>query len=445
MVIKNADVYTEEGKFVNEDIYIDGAFFADGAQMAGGMAESLKSDMGGRGGRVIPASSLGSVEAGMEDGLEIDAAGCYAIPALTDIHFHGCAGYDFCDGTKEAVAAMAAYEAAAGIANIVPATMTLSEAELVNICQAAKKYSDEDVHENRAALCGKLDADCGKDGRLGKSGGVCSGENGGLCRKAARLCGINMEGPFISVEKKGAQNEEYIRKPDILLFDRLNAVSGNMIKLVSIAPEVEGAMEFIERKSSEAVISIAHTAADYDTSILAFKKGASHVTHLYNAMNPYTHRAPGPIGAVADAVNAKVELICDGIHIHPAAVRTTFKIFGDERIIFISDSMRATGLADGSYTLGGQDVAVSGNLATLKDGTIAGSVTNLMDCLRTAVLGMGIPLESAVKCASVNPSKCIGIYDKHGSITAGKTADLVLLKKETLETVQVILEGRILR
>ncbi|MBD5520048.1 MAG: N-acetylglucosamine-6-phosphate deacetylase [Lachnospiraceae bacterium] len=378
MIIKNADVYTEEGTFVKKDIYITGGLFAN--QNDESIIES-----------------------------EIDATDCYAIPALTDIHFHGCAGYDFCDRSREAIAAMAEYEASVGVANIVPATMTLSEEELTNICATAKAYKHEGRHEKRA-----------------------------------RLCGINMEGPFISFSKKGAQNKDFIKAPDILMFDRLNGASGYMIRLVSIAPELDGAMEFIEKKHGEVIVSLAHTDADYDTSICAFEKGANHVTHLYNAMNPYTHRAPGPIGAAADTDGVDVELICDGVHIHPAAVRTTFKMFGDERIIFVSDSMRATGLEDGSYTLGGQEVEVVGNLATLKDGTIAGSVTNLMDCLRTAVLKMGIPLEKAVKCAAVNPAKCIGIYDKCGSITAGKYADLVLLKKNSLETVNVIMEGKIL-
>ena len=166
------------------------------------------------------------------------------------------------------------------------------------------------------------------------------------------------------------------------------------------------------------------------------------MTHLYNAMNSYTHRAPGPIGAAADTHRVEVELICDGVHIHPASVRTTFKIFGDDRIILISDSMRATGLEDGDYTLGGQDVRVTGNLAALKDGTIAGSVTNLLDCMRTAVLSMGIPLESAVKCAAVNSAKSVGIYENHGSISPGKKADVVLLKKDGLLLQQVILDGQ---
>ncbi len=378
MIIKNASVYTEEGKFVEKDIYVKDGVFTDNAADA-------------------------------DDGQVIDASGCVAIPGLTDIHFHGCVGHDFCDGTREAVDAMAVYEASVGVTNIVPASMTLSEELLLGICETAKAYREEGIQDKRA-----------------------------------QFWGINMEGPFVSVAKKGAQNEEYIHKPDIEMFDRLNEASGNCVKLLDIAPEEDGAMELIEKRHDQVAISLAHTCADYDTAKEAFRKGADHVTHLYNAMNPYTHRAPGLIGAAADEEKVKVELICDGVHIHPAAVRTTFKIFGDDRIILISDTMRATGLEDGDYTLGGQYVKVTGNLATLKDGTIAGSVTNLMDCMRTAVLKMGIPLESAVKCAAVNSAKRVGIYDSCGSISAGKKADVVLLEKEDLALRQVILRGKAL-
>lgn len=378
MIIKNASVYTEEGTFVEKDIYVKDGVFTDNVADA-------------------------------DDGQVIDASGCVAIPGLTDIHFHGCVGHDFCDGTREAVDAMAVYEASVGVTNIVPASMTLSEELLLGICQTAKAYREEGIQDKRA-----------------------------------QFWGINMEGPFVSVAKKGAQNEEYIHKPDIEMFDRLNEASGNCVKLLDIAPEEDGAMELIEKRHDQVAISLAHTCADYDTAKEAFRKGADHVTHLYNAMNPYTHRAPGLIGAAADEEKVKVELICDGVHIHPAAVRTTFKIFGDDRIILISDTMRATGLEDGDYTLGGQYVKVTGNLATLKDGTIAGSVTNLMDCMRTAVLKMGIPLESAVKCAAVNSAKRVGIYDSCGSISAGKKADVVLLEKEDLALRQVILRGQAL-
>ena len=378
MIIRNASVYTEEGKFAQQDIFIRDELFVDCA--AEGGEEQI-----------------------------IDASGCIAIPGLTDIHFHGCMGHDFCDGTREAIDAMAVYEASVGVTNIVPASMTLSQDMLLGICSTAKAYRGEGVQDKRA-----------------------------------HFQGINMEGPFVSMAKKGAQNGAYIHKPDQEMFERLNEASGNCVKFLDIAPEEDGAMELIDKWHDRVVISLAHTCADYDIAREAFQRGASHVTHLYNAMNPYSHRAPGLIGAAADEEKVHVELICDGVHIHPAAVRTTFKIFGDDRIILISDSMRATGLEDGDYSLGGQYVKVTGNLATLKDGTIAGSVTNLADCMRTAVLKMGIPLESAVKCAAVNPAKCAGIYDSCGSITAGKYADVVLLDKEDLSLKQVILRGQVL-
>lgn len=376
MVIKNAMVYTEEGHFIEQDIYIKEGYFVEKPK-------------------------------DVKDEEILDAKDCYAIPGLTDIHFHGCAGYDVCDGTKEAIRAIAEYEASVGVTSIVPATMTLAEECLLGICKVVADYR-----------------------RIGSTS----------VRKAADLCGLHLEGPFVLRQKKGAQNEAYIRKPDISLYERLDKASADMVKLVSMAPELEGAMAFIEAMRERVVVSLAHTAADYDTAMEAFQKGATHVTHLYNAMNSYTHRAPGILAAAADA-GAEVELICDGVHVHPAAVRTTFKIFGDDKIIFISDSMRATGLADGLYQLGGQQVKVEGKRATLEDGTIAGSVTNLLDCMRLAVLEMGIPLESAVKCAAVNPAKCVGIYERYGSITPGKFANVVLLEKENLELRKVIHQG----
>lgn len=375
MIIRNASVYTEDGYFEQKDIYIEGRLFVGSKQE-------------------------------VTDGEVIDAAGRFAIPGLTDIHFHGCMGHDFCDGSREAIDALSAYELSVGVTNIAPATMTLSEEELLSICRAAKAYAAEGFHEKRS-----------------------------------RFRGINMEGPFVSHAKKGAQNGAHIHRPEIAMFDRLNDASGGLAKLLAIAPEEEGAMELIAARHDTCVMSLAHTCADYDTAKKAFEAGASHMTHLYNAMNPYTHRAPGPIGAAADTEKVEVELITDGVHIHPSAVRTTFKMFGDRRVILISDSMRATGLADGDYTLGGQPVKVVGNLATLADGTIAGSATNLFDCMRTAVLKMGIPLESAVRCAAENPAKCIGIYDECGSISPGKRADVLLLDKTDLKLKQVIFEG----
>lgn len=369
MIIKNAEVYTEQGIFEKKDIYIENGKFVD----------------------YVP-----------EDGQEVDASGCYAIPGLTDIHFHGCMGKDFCDGTEEAIQTIADYEASVGVTTIAPATMTFSEDKLMEIAQAAK------AHKNN---------------------------------KGADLCGINMEGPFIAPKKKGAQNGKYIHRPDTEMFDRLQEASGGLFKLVDIAPEVEGAMEFIRAKKDEVVLSIAHTTTDYDTAKEAIEAGAHHVTHLYNAMNPINHREPGPIIAAADSGVCEAELICDGVHIHPAVVRSTLKLFGEDKVIFISDTMMAAGLEDGMYELGGQPVIVKGNRATLEDGTLAGSNTNLMNCMRVAVQKMQVPLETAVRCASVNPAKSIGIYDQYGSITPGKVANVVLLGKEELDTRAVILRG----
>lgn len=319
----------------------------------------------------------------------LDAGGMMVIPGLIDLHFHGCVGYDFCDGTQEAIRAIADYQAKNGVTGIAPASMTLPEETLTRVFETAAAYESD-------------------------SGAV--------------FCGINMEGPFFCAAKKGAQNAAYLKEPDLALYRRLQMAAKGNLKLVDVAPELDGAIPFIEQVSKEAVVSLGHTAADYETAMAAFRAGASHVTHLYNAMLPFTHRAPGVVGAASDA-GAKVELICDGIHIADPAIRATYKLFGDEQIILISDSMMATGLEDGMYSLGGQAVKVTGNLATLEDGTIAGSATNLFDCMRHAV-ACGIPLESAVRMAAYNPARELGVLDRMGTLEPGKLANFVLMDDE---------------
>lgn len=332
----------------------------------------------------------------------IDAQGLYAIPGLIDVHLHGAMGYDFCDGNNEATEAIAKYEASQGVTAFAPATLTLDENELYNIFKTSSTYKNT----------------------LG-----------------AEFLGIHMEGPFLYPGKKGAHAEEFLQIPSLAMFDRLNEASNNKIKLVTIAPELPGAMEFIETYKDKVVISLGHSAANYDTAITAFQKGACHVTHLYNAMAPFLHRDPGIIGAAADTENCYVELISDGIHCHPSVIRATFKLFGDDKIILISDSMMATGMKDGTYNLGGLTVNVVGDLATLKNGTIAGSATSLMNCLRKAV-SFGIPLESAVKCATMNPAKQLALYDEMGSIALGKKANLVLIDKD-LNIKNVYIDGKL--
>jgi N-acetylglucosamine-6-phosphate deacetylase len=244
----------------------------------------------------------------------------------------------------------------------------------------------------------------------------------------ATIAGINMEGPFIATSKKGAQNGKYIQSPNVTTFCELNAAARHLIKLVTLAPELENSIEFIRAVSDEITVSIGHTNADYETAKQAIEAGATHITHLYNAMPPYHHREPGVIGAAADSTSAMVELICDGIHIHPAVIRNTFRQFGDDRVILISDSMMATGMPDGTYELGRQTVYMKEKHAVLEDGTLAGSASNLFDCMKNAV-SFGIPLETAIQSATENPARSIGIFDQVGSLSNGKRADIVIMDK----------------
>lgn len=386
MIIKNVKIYTEEKQFVNGSIGIlDGRFSAI-------------------------SFGLGDIDlAGTEDTEIVDGQGAYAIPGLVDIHFHGCMGYDVCDGTKEALEEMAKYEASVGVTAMVPATMTLPVNVLEQILAAAAEYKKE-VHEG------------------------------------ADLLGINMEGPFISPIKKGAQAAEHIIPSSAEIARRFLDCSEGLVRFLGLAPEEsEDAAAFIEEMKDRVNISLAHTNADYECADAAFKAGANHAVHLYNAMSPYTHRSPGVVGAVADNEQVNAEIICDGVHIHPAVVRSTVKLLGEDRLIFISDSMRATGMPDGRYTLGGLEVEVHGNRAALvSDGALAGSVTNLMDCVKTAVKEMKIPLETAVACATMNPAKAAGEYADYGSIAVGKYADVVLLDSE-LQVKLVVKKGKKVR
>ena len=337
----------------------------------------------------------------------LDGKGCYAIPGLIDLHFHGCKGDDFCDGDKAAIGRIAEYEASVGVTAIAPATMTLPVEELEQILHTAAEYKKET-----------------KD-----------------CRKADFL-GINMEGPFISPAKKGAQDARNILPCNVEICDRFLKASEGLVKFIGIAPEEsEHAAEFIREVHERVNVSLAHTNADYDTAMEACRAGANHAVHLYNAMPAFTHRAPGVVGAVFDSKDVMAEIICDGIHIHPSVVRATFQMMGADRMILISDSMRATGMPDGQYTLGGLDVKVVGRLATLvSDGAIAGSATNLMDCMHTVVKKMELPLETAVACATINPARSLGVEEQYGSLEAGKKAHVVLLDQD-LELKAVIKDG----
>ncbi len=369
---------------------------------------------------------------------------CYVIPGLVDIHFHGCMGADFCDGTMEAIETLAAWEASQGVTSICPATLTLPEAHLKKVLSLAAAFA-----------AGKTDGLKGnglKGNGLKEDGCKEKGLKKNRCREdgikeeeplLADLVGINMEGPFISHVKKGAQNGKYIRPCDADLCREFLRCSDGLVRVIGLAPEENPDFEsYINEVKDLVRVSLAHTNADYETAMKAFRAGASHAVHLFNAMSEMTHREPGVPGAVADSPHVTAELICDGNHVHPAMVRAAFAMLGEERIVLISDSLRAAGLGDGEILLGGQKVIVQGTRATLAEGgNLAGSVTSLMGCLRIAVRDMGIPLESAVRCATWNPACVIGASDRCGALLPERKADLVILGPD-LETINVLKEGR---
>lgn len=326
-----------------------------------------------------------------EEDLAVDCAGSYTVvPGFVDVHIHGCAGADTCDATREALEAMAAFLLAHGVTSFCPTTMTTSRETIQAALLAAKDMMDHPME-------------------------------GG-----ARVVGVNMEGPFIAKERKGAQKEEDIMPPDFPLFQRFYEESGGIVRLVDVAPEQPGGLDFVEKASQLCTVSIAHTTADYDQAKAAFDKGVTHATHLFNAMSGLHHRKPGVVGAVFDDSRVRGELICDGFHIHPAVLRAAFRLLGD-RAVIVSDSMRANGMPEGeAFDLGGQMVTVHQGKALLPDGTIAGSVTNLHQEIKNLV-SFGVPFEQAVKAATLLPARAIGLDGEIGSIAPGKRADLVVL------------------
>ena len=351
----------------------------------------------------IEASGAATCDAGGAD--TVDASGCYVIPGLIDVHFHGAMGHDFCDASDEGISAIAAYEARRGVTSICPTTMTLPEERLAPIVASVA------AHEAAAGEAG--------------------------------IVGINMEGPFIAPDKVGAQNPAYVRSASLEEFARLQEQAQGLIKLVDVAPEQPGNLEFIRQVSHDVRVSVAHTCTGYDDACAAFDAGARHMTHLFNAMPALHHREPGPIAAGAERNDVTAEVIADGVHIHPAMVRLAFALFGDDRMILISDSLRACGLGDGEYELGGQQFFVKGNRATIANGSLAGSVSDVMACMRTAVRTMGIPLTSAVKAATVNPARALGLDGKLGAIAPGYQADAVVLDRD-LNIKHVVLRGKAL-
>lgn len=369
-------------RYENGWIFADGRFVRGGFSVENGRFAHVLEDVPG------PAEDLD---------------GALVIPGLVDIHVHGCAGADFSDGDYAGLVRMARYLARRGVTSFAPASMTLPYDALDKAFHAAARLRRE---------------------------GLADG---------ARLMGIQMEGPFLSREKRGSQNPAYLRLPDWDSFLRLYDAAEGLLRIVDVAPELPGAAEFTRRASEKCRVSVAHTAAGYDQAAAVFDAGATHLTHLFNAMSGIHHRHPGPIGAASERENVTAELICDGIHVHPSAVRMAFRLFPG-RICLISDALRCCGMADGSYSLGGQEILLSGGVARLTGGAIAGSAADLYQCMRRAV-SFGIPREQAVWAATALPARVIDRESETGAIADGRAADFVICGGE-LEPEAVYLGGK---
>ena len=319
-----------------------------------------------------------------------DLEGATVIPGLVEVHSHGNSGFDFSDGNYDGLVEMARYYLSCGVTSFAPASMTLPYETLERAFVTARRLTEE------------APAGC------------------------AKLRGIQMEGPYFSYKKRGAQNPDYLKEPDFDGFRELYEISGGLIRIVDVAPELPGAVEFIRKASRLCTVSVAHTDADYEQAKAAFGAGASHLTHLYNAMPAINHRNPGVIPAAAECPHVRAELICDGLHAHPAAVRLAFSMFGSERMILVSDSGRCAGQPEGTdFELGGQRAKVIGGVARLADGTIACSATNLWQCMVNAI-SFGISEEAAVRACTINPACALGVQGEVGSIAPGKVADFVV-------------------
>lgn len=346
----------------------------------------------------IEGEIIKSVKKTERDG--IDYSGCTILPGFIDIHIHGCNMADATDGNADSALKMSKWLATKGITSFCPTTMTLS-ADYLKEC------------------FGYIGDSIGKE-------------------EGAYIHGINMEGPFIAPEKKGAQAPEHIIAPDIELFKELNSICP--VRLVDIAPEQNNAEEFIAEAKKICTVSAAHTTANYEQGKKGIDCGITHATHLYNAMNGLTSREAGMVGAVLDSENVNAELICDLIHISPATLRITFKALGEDRTIVISDAMMAAGLDEGEYMLGGQKV-IKTDAARLIDGTLAGSSTNLFDEFHN-LLTIGIPLKQAIKSVTINPARAINADKTTGSVEEGKYADLLILSDDLKEIKSVFVKGK---
>jgi len=337
----------------------------------------------------------------------LDASGMIVVPGFIDTHVHGGSSSDVMDGTGEAVRKIAEYHARFGTTSMLATTTTESFDRIVQAVRAT-----------RAVIEG------GTDG--------------------AEILGIHLEGPYINPERMGAQNVEHVRSPSLAEFERILKESANRVRIVTLAPEVKGAMEFIAAVKNRGIaVSAGHSNASYTEMMSAIEAGITHVTHIFNGMKEFHHREPGIVGAALAQKELTVSVIADGIHVHPKAITILFKAKGADSIILITDAIRAAGMSDGTYELGGLAVTVKSGVCRLASGTLAGSTLTMNMAVKNTVNFLGIPLLDALKMASTNAAKMIGSAETKGSLETGKDADITILDGN-FNVQSTIVKGRII-
>lgn len=340
----------------------------------------------------------------------IDAEGKYLSPGFLDIHNHGNFGHDAMEGTKEALNTIANFHIKNGVTSFLVTVMTEHPIKIRKAIENARNYIED--RDNNANI-------------------------------RSQVLGIYLEGPYFSMKKKGAQPPEFIKNPDLVELKEYVSLSNNNIRVVALAPELEGAEEVIEYlREKNITISAGHTNGTFEQIKKAIDLGVTQATHLYNGMRAFSHREPGVLGSVLTDERVLCEMIVDGIHVHPAAMNLAVKAKGKDNIILISDSMMATGLKNGKYSLGGQEVYVKNNAARLKDGTLAGSTLTLNRAVYNMAHLVNVDLKDAVRMASLNPARAIGVDNKKGSIEVGKDADLIIFDDD-LKVETAIVGGRL--
>lgn len=334
--------------------------------------------------------------------------GALVAPAFIDGHIHGAGGADVMDGTADALGIIADALAREGTARFCATTMTQSRANTLAALAAVGEYRKQ-------------------------------------CRQSgAAVVGVHLEGPFVSEKRAGAQPREYIVQPDIALFDEYMRASGECVRQITVAPELDGAARLIEHATARGVVcSIGHSDATYGEVMRAAESGARCVTHTFNAQSPFTHREAGVVGAALLTDALYTELIADGIHVSVAAIKLLIKNKPADKIVLITDSIRAKGLTEGESELGGQRVYVKNGAARLADGTLAGSVLKMNDAVKLLVKECGMSLERAIDCATLNPARNLGLSRRFGSIEAGKAADFVVLD-EDFNVIMTVRDGIII-